>query len=72
VDGGGLGLFVAILALRKRGVGVSSATLHVATVGIGLAVLPRLPGIGEQVNGAAPTFASGASPSSLRVRESRS
>jgi cell division protein FtsW (lipid II flippase) len=50
----GLGLFVAtILALRKRGVGVLERYRYtIATAGIALALLPRLPGIGEQVNGA--------------------
>ncbi len=50
----GLLLFaVTILALRKRGVGVLERYRYtIAVVGIGLTVLPRLPGIGEQVNGA--------------------
>jgi len=50
----GLVLFAAtILALRRRGVGVLERYRYtIAAVGIGMAVLPRLPGIGEQVNGA--------------------
>jgi cell division protein FtsW (lipid II flippase) len=50
----GLGLFAAtILLLRRRGVGVLERYRYtIAAVGIGMAVLPRLPGIGEQVNGA--------------------
>src|SRR5260370_38156932 len=47
-------LFAAtILALRGRGVGVLERYRYtIAAVGIGMTVLPRLPGIGEQVNGA--------------------
>ncbi len=50
----GLVLFAAtILALRSRGVGVLERYRYtIAAVGIGLTVLPRLPGIGAQVNGA--------------------
>jgi cell division protein FtsW (lipid II flippase) len=50
----GLLLFAAtILALRRRGVGVLERYRYtIAAVGIGMAVLPRFPGIGEQVNGA--------------------
>jgi cell division protein FtsW (lipid II flippase) len=50
----GLALFAAtILGLRRRGVGVLERYRYtIAVVGIGMAVLPRLPGIGEQVNGA--------------------
>jgi cell division protein FtsW (lipid II flippase) len=50
----GLALFAAtILALRRRGVGVLERYRYtIAAVGIAMAVLPRLPGIGEQVNGA--------------------
>ena len=50
----GLVLFAAtILALRGRGVGVLERYRYtIAAVGIGMTVLPRLPGIGEQVNGA--------------------
>ncbi len=50
----GLVLFAAtILALRKHGVGVLERYRYtIAAVGIVMAVLPRLPGIGEQVNGA--------------------
>jgi cell division protein FtsW (lipid II flippase) len=50
----GLMLFAAtILALRKRGVGVLERYRYtIAVIGIGTAVLPRVPGIGEQVNGA--------------------
>jgi cell division protein FtsW (lipid II flippase) len=50
----GLVLFAAtILALRRRGVGVLERYRYtIAAVGIGMAVLPRLPGIGEEVNGA--------------------
>src|SRR5271170_1854295 len=50
----GLVLFAAtILALRKRGVGVLERYRYtIAAVGIGITILPRLPGIGEQVNGA--------------------
>jgi len=50
----GLVLFAAtILALRKNGVGVLERYRYtIAAVGIGITILPRLPGIGEQVNGA--------------------
>ena len=50
----GLVLFAAtILALRRRGVGVLERYRYtIAAVGIGLTVLPRVPVIGEQVNGA--------------------
>jgi cell division protein FtsW (lipid II flippase) len=50
----GLVLFSAtIIALRKRGVSVLERYRYtIALVGIGMTVLPRLPGIGEQVNGA--------------------
>jgi cell division protein FtsW (lipid II flippase) len=50
----GLILFAAtIIALRKNGVGVLERYRYtIAAVGIGMTVLPRLPGIGEQVNGA--------------------
>jgi len=50
----GLALFAAtIIALRKRGVAVLERYRYtIAAVGIGMTVLPRLPGIGEQVNGA--------------------
>ena len=48
-----LGFAVTILLLRKRGVAVLERYRYtIAAVGIGMAVLPRLPGIGEQVNGA--------------------
>jgi cell division protein FtsW (lipid II flippase) len=50
----GLILFAAtILALRREGVGVLERYRYtLAAVAIGMTVLPRLPGIGEQVNGA--------------------
>ncbi|HVR06069.1 MAG TPA: FtsW/RodA/SpoVE family cell cycle protein [Solirubrobacteraceae bacterium] len=50
----GLVLFAAtILALRRRGVGVLERYRYtIAAVGIGITVLPRLPGIGGEVNGA--------------------
>jgi cell division protein FtsW (lipid II flippase) len=50
----GLILFAAtILALRRRGVGVLERYRYtIATVAIAATVLPRLPGIGRQVNGA--------------------
>src|SRR5271166_693489 len=50
----GLILFAAtILALRRWGVGVLERYRYtIAAVGIGMTVLPRLPVIGEQVNGA--------------------
>jgi cell division protein FtsW (lipid II flippase) len=50
----GLVLFAAtIILLRRRGVGVLERYRYtIAAVGIGMTVLPRLPGIGEQVNGA--------------------
>jgi cell division protein FtsW (lipid II flippase) len=50
----GLLLFAAtILALRRTGVGVLERYRYtIAAVGIAMTVLPRLPGIGEQVNGA--------------------
>src|SRR5438067_11747712 len=50
----GLVLFAAtILALRRRGLGVLEQYRYtIAAVAIGMTVLPRLPGIGKQVNGA--------------------
>jgi cell division protein FtsW (lipid II flippase) len=50
----GLVMFAAtILALRRGGVGVLERYRYtIAVVGIGMTVLPRLPVIGEQVNGA--------------------
>jgi cell division protein FtsW (lipid II flippase) len=50
----GLVLFAAtILALRREGVGVLERYRYtIAAVGIAMTVLPRLPGIGQQVNGA--------------------
>ncbi len=50
----GLVLFAAtILALRRSGVGVlENYRYTIATVAILATILPRLPGIGEQVNGA--------------------
>jgi cell division protein FtsW (lipid II flippase) len=50
----GLVLFAAtIVALRKRGVGVLERYRYtIAAIAIAMTVLPRLPGIGEQVNGA--------------------
>lgn len=50
----GLALFAAtILLLRRRGVGVLERYRYtIAAVGIGITVLPRLPGIGGEVNGA--------------------
>ena len=50
----GVLLFAAtVLALRRRGPGVLERYRYtIAAVGIGMTVLPRLPGIGEQVNGA--------------------
>jgi cell division protein FtsW (lipid II flippase) len=50
----GLMLFAAtILALRRRGVGVLERYRYtIAVAGIVVTVLPRLPGIGQQVNGA--------------------
>src|SRR5208282_2801177 len=50
----GLVLFSAtILALRRVGVGVlENYRYTIATIGIVATILPRLPGIGEQVNGA--------------------
>jgi cell division protein FtsW (lipid II flippase) len=50
----GLILFAAtILVLRRTGVGVLERYRYtIAAVAIGLTILPRLPGIGQQVNGA--------------------
>src|ERR1700722_1530829 len=50
----GLLLFAAtILLLRRRGVGgLERYRYTIAAVGIGITVLPRLPGIGGEVNGA--------------------
>ena len=50
----GLALFAAtVFALRRRGVGVLERYRYtIAAVGIAMTVLPRLPGIGRQVNGA--------------------
>jgi cell division protein FtsW (lipid II flippase) len=48
-----IGFAATILLLRKTGVGVLERYRYtIAAVGIGMAVLPRLPGIGGQVNGA--------------------
>jgi cell division protein FtsW (lipid II flippase) len=48
-----IGFAATIMLLRKPGVGVLERYRYtIAAVGIGMAVLPRLPGIGEQVNGA--------------------
>jgi len=50
----GLVLFAAtILLLRREGVAVLERYRYtIAAVGIGMTILPRLPGIGQQVNGA--------------------
>ncbi|HEV2974020.1 MAG TPA: FtsW/RodA/SpoVE family cell cycle protein [Solirubrobacteraceae bacterium] len=50
----GLVLFAGtIIALRRRGVAVLERYRYtIAAVGIGMTILPRLPGIGAQVNGA--------------------
>lgn len=50
----GLGLFVVtIVWLRRAGIGVLERYRYtIAALGIGMTVLPRLPGIGRQVNGA--------------------
>jgi cell division protein FtsW (lipid II flippase) len=50
----GLALFAAtILALRRGGIGVLERYRYtIAAIAIGMTVLPRLPVIGEQVNGA--------------------
>ncbi|MGH2865659.1 MAG: FtsW/RodA/SpoVE family cell cycle protein [Solirubrobacteraceae bacterium] len=49
----GLVLFAATIFALRRGVGVLERYRYtIAAVGIGLTVLPRAPGIGEQVNGA--------------------
>src|SRR4029077_17695020 len=50
----GLALFaVTMLAPRPRGAGVLERYRYtIAVVGIGATLLPRLPGIGRQVNGA--------------------
>jgi cell division protein FtsW (lipid II flippase) len=50
----GIVLFAAtIIALRRRGPGVLERYRYtIAAIGIGMTVLPRLPVIGEQVNGA--------------------
>jgi cell division protein FtsW (lipid II flippase) len=50
----GLVLFAAtILLLRRQGLGLLERYRYtIAVVGIGVTVLPRLPGIGQQVNGA--------------------
>lgn len=50
----GLVLFAAtIIALRRGGVSVLERYRYtIAAVGIGMTLLPRLPGIGQQVNGA--------------------
>src|SRR5262249_16933337 len=50
----GLILFAAtILALRRQGVGVLERYRYtIALVAIAILILPRVPGIGEQVNGA--------------------
>jgi cell division protein FtsW (lipid II flippase) len=48
-----LGFAATILALRRRGVGVLERYRYtIAALGIGMTILPRLPVIGEQVNGA--------------------
>ncbi len=49
----GLVLFAATILLLRRDVAVLARYPYlIAAVGIGLTVLPRLPGIGQQVNGA--------------------
>ena len=50
----GLALFAAtILLLRRRGVAVLERYRYtIAAVGIGITILPRLPGIGGEINGA--------------------
>jgi cell division protein FtsW (lipid II flippase) len=50
----GLAFFAAtIIALRRTGVAVLERYRYtIAAVGIGMTILPRLPGIGQQVNGA--------------------
>jgi cell division protein FtsW (lipid II flippase) len=49
----GLVLFAATIVMLREGVGVLERYRYtIAAVGIGATVLPRLPGIGEQVNGA--------------------
>jgi len=50
----GVALFaVTILALRRTGIGVLERYRYtIAAAGIGMTLLPRLPGIGAQVNGA--------------------
>jgi cell division protein FtsW (lipid II flippase) len=49
----GLALFVATILALRQGVGVLERYRYtIAAVGIGMTVLPRLPGIGRQVNGA--------------------
>jgi cell division protein FtsW (lipid II flippase) len=49
----GLALFVATILALREGVGVLERYRYtIAVVGIGMTVLPRLPGIGRQVNGA--------------------
>ncbi len=50
----GLVLFAAtILVLRRTGIGVLERYRYtIVAVGIGMTVLPRVPGIGEEVNGA--------------------
>ncbi len=48
-----IGFAATILLLRRPGVGILERYRYtIAALGIGMAVLPRLPGIGEQVNGA--------------------
>ena len=71
----GLVLFaVTILWLRRTGVGVLERYRYtIAAVGIAMAVLPRFPVIGEQVNGAYLNIHVGRCPSSRRSsRRSRS
>jgi cell division protein FtsW (lipid II flippase) len=48
----GLGLFAATITLLRDYEVLERYRYVIATVGIGLLILPRLPGIGEQVNGA--------------------
>ncbi len=62
----GLVLFAAtIIALRGRGVSVLERYRYtIAALGIGMTILPRLPGIGAQVNGAYLDIRIGSSPSS--------
>jgi cell division protein FtsW (lipid II flippase) len=62
----GLAVFAATIVFLRDYRPLEQYRYTIALVGIGLLVLPRIPGIGEQVNGAYLNVSSGPSPSSRR------